>query len=549
MDRKLKILIVDDQQPDLDVLVDLLKPDYRIVTATSGKQALRVAGDSAPPDLILLGIVSPESEGWDVCRRLKAKQTTRDIPLILIVSNGDSDFEARGLELGAVDCITKPVSAPLLRARVKTHLDLRAKVDKLRKAYKKIEQLKIKIEKELTVGRKIQESILPSNFPAFPDHDEFDVFAFLQPAREFEGDFYDFFFIGDDRFCFCIGDVAGKGVQAALFMSVTKSIIKSRAGDDFSTASIITHVNEELSAVNQASMSVTLFIGILNIKTGRLVYTNAGHKSPYLKRGTGAIERLGRIHGPKIGTAPGMVYKEDHTTLSKNDMLILYTDGVTRAKSNGQKRFSGKRLEKLISSRKYESVEDIVRAAVSEVKKFCDGTDQIEDMTLLAVEFLRTPEEIGGPKLELTIPNSLSENARVKEHFDTFAEHYGIPDKTRLKMHVVIDELLMNIISYAYLDDGNHDIGFKAELSADRLKVSIVDDGIPFNPLGIETPDTELSIEEREIGGLGIHLIRKMMDRVSYRRRIDKNVITVVEFLDAAKKPSGPKDMAVHTRA
>jgi sigma-B regulation protein RsbU (phosphoserine phosphatase) len=101
---------------------------------------------------------------------------------------------------------------------------------------------------------------------------------------------------------------------------------------------------------------------------------------------------------------------------------------------------------------------------------------------------------------------------------------------------VVIDELLMNIISYAYLDDGKHDIGFKVELSADRLKVSMVDDGIPFNPLGVETPNTELSIEEREIGGLGIHLIRKMMDRVSYRRRIDKNVITVVEFLDAAKK-------------
>ena len=103
-------------------------------------------------------------------------------------------------------------------------------------------------------------------------------------------------------------------------------------------------------------------------------------------------------------------------------------------------------------------------------------------------------------------------------------------------MHVVIDELLTNIISYAYLDDEKHDIGIKVELSADRLKVSIVDDGIPFNPLGIETPDTELSLEERKIGGLGIHLVRKMMDRVSYRRRIDKNVITVVEFLDADKK-------------
>jgi sigma-B regulation protein RsbU (phosphoserine phosphatase) len=217
-------------------------------------------------------------------------------------------------------------------------------------------------------------------------------------------------------------------------------------------------------------------------------------------------------------------------------MLMLYTDGVTRARSNEQKRFSEKRLEELISSREYESVEDIVRSAISEVKKFCGAADQCEDMTLLAVEFLRDPEETGGPKLELTIPNHLSESVRVKAHFDTFSEHYRIPDKIRLKMHLVIDELLTNIISYAYLDDEKHDIEIKVELAANRLKVSMVDDGIPFNPLGKETPDTELSLEERKIGGLGIHLVREMMDRVSYRRRIDKNVITVVEFLKANTK-------------
>ena len=177
-----------------------------------------------------------------------------------------------------------------------------------------------------------------------------------------------------------------------------------------------------------------------------------------------------------------------------------------------------------------------MRTAISEIKKISGGADQIKDITLLAVQFTRNPEEAGGPKLELTVPNQLTENARVKEHFDTFAEHYGIPDHIRLKMHVVIDELLMNIISYAYLDDESHDICIKVELSADRLKVSMVDDGIPFNPFGIETPDTELSLEEREIGGLGIHLIRKMMDRVSYRRRIDKNVISVIKFLNEDEK-------------
>lgn len=372
---------------------------------------------------------------------------------------------------------------------------------------------------------------MPSDFPAFPGHDEFDVYATLQPGPEFGGDFYDFFLIGDDRFCVCIGNVGGKGLQAALIMSVTNAIVKSRAGDDFSTASILTHVNEQLCAVNPSALLVKLFMGILNIKTGKLVYTNAGHNPPYLRRESGPVERLDRAIGPLIGTARGMVYGEESTSLSKSDMLLLCSAGVTPAGMDGKAGFSQNRLQTLVASRQYDSPRHLVHSAISAATKAAGETGRMRDLTLLAVEFTREPQESGGPKMELTVPNQLAENARVKEHFDTFAAHYGIPDPVRLKMHVVIDELLMNIISYAYPDEGKHDISIKVELSDDRLKVSMVDDGIPFNPLGIETPDTELSLEERKIGGLGIHLIRKMMDRVSYQRRIHKNVITAVKFL------------------
>jgi sigma-B regulation protein RsbU (phosphoserine phosphatase) len=277
-------------------------------------------------------------------------------------------------------------------------------------------------------------------------------------------------------------------------------------------------------------------MGILNIKSGMLVYTNAGHKPPYIRQAEGSLETLDRLHGPVLGTVRGLVYKEDKAMLSKNDMLLTYTDGVTEARDNADNLFSDKRLAEFMSSCKFESVEDVVHATVSEVKRFENEADQLDDMTVLAVQFLRTPEETTGPKLELTIPNHLSENSRVKKHFDTFAEDYGIPEKVRLKMNVVFDELLTNIISYAYQDNREHDIKIKVELSADRLKVSMVDGGIPFNPLGVETPDTELPLEERRIGGLGIHLVRNMMDKVSYRRRIDKNVITVVEYLEADRK-------------
>lgn len=245
---------------------------------------------------------------------------------------------------------------------------------------------------------------------------------------------------------------------------------------------------------------------------------------------------LDRLHGPVLGTVRGLVYKEDKIVLSKNDLLLTYTDGVTEARDSADNLFSDKRLAAFMSSCECESVEDMVHGTVSEVKRFKNEADQLDDMTVLAVQFLRTPEETAGPKLELTVSNRLSENSCVQEHFDTFAEHYGIPEQVRLKMNVVFDELLTNIISYAYQDNKEHDIGIKVELSADRLKVSMVDEGIPFNPLGVETPDTELPLEERKIGGLGIHLVRNMMDKVSYRRRIDKNVITVVEYLEADRK-------------
>jgi sigma-B regulation protein RsbU (phosphoserine phosphatase) len=536
MEERKKILIVDDEQLNLNVLVDLLKPDYEIVVAMSAEQALDAVITADLPDLILLDITTAEMDGQEVCRRLKATDITRPIPVIILTDKGDIREASSCLEMGAMDYITKPIFPPIVKARVKTQLALKHSMEELQTAYKIIASQKDKMKEELNVGRKIQLSMLPSEFPAFPDHDEFDVYAFLQPAPEFGGDFYDFFFIGDDRFCFCIGDVSGNCIPAASFMSIAKSIIKSRAGDDFSTASILTHVNEELCGVSKAATFTTLFMGILNIKTGMLLYTNAGHKPPYIREGQGSLEMLNRLHGPVLGTVRGLVYKEDKIMLSKNDMLLTYTDGVTEAKDKANNLFSDKRLAEFMASCEFKSVEDIVQATVSEVKRFKNEADQLDDMTVMAVQFLRTPEETAGPKLELMIPNRLSENSRVKKHFDTFAEDYGIPEKVRLKINVVFDELLTNIISYAYQDNKEHDIGIKVELSADRLKVSMVDDGIPFNPLGVETPDTELPLEERKIGGLGIHLVRNMMDKVSYRRRIDKNVITVVEHLKANRK-------------
>jgi sigma-B regulation protein RsbU (phosphoserine phosphatase) len=450
-----------------------------------------------------------------------------------VTAMGEISDETKGLEMGAVDYLTKPISPPIVLARVETHLERKRQRDELKQAYRIIEAQKNRMEEELNVGRDIQMSMVPQKFPAFPDRDEFSIHAVLHPAREVGGDFYDFYFIDENRLCFCIGDVSGKGVPAALFMAVTKTLIKSRVSADPSTASIVTHVNDELAKNNKMYMFVTLFLGILNIRTGELIYTNGGHNPPYILRENGYLERVESIHGPIVGPIGGKAYKEDRTVLSKGDLLFMYTDGITEAKNAEKKLFSEERLADFLSSGKFESSEEAVEIIHSEVEAFEGDMDQADDITILAIQYLAETIDKESVKLEMEIRNQLSEINTVKHRFIAFSEDYKIPNTIRRKMNMVFDEVLNNIISYAYQDSEEHFIEVTAELWKDRLMVSISDDGIPFNPFTLEEPDTGLALEDRTIGGLGIHLVKKSMDKFFYQRRIDKNMVTLVKYIDS----------------
>jgi sigma-B regulation protein RsbU (phosphoserine phosphatase) len=406
---------------------------------------------------------------------------------------------------------------------------VKERTSELQEAYRTIKIQNKRMEGELNIGKKIQMSMLHLIFPPFPDRKEFNIFAILNPAREVGGDFYDFFFIDERRLCFCIGDASGKGVPAALFMAMTKTLIKSRATNDLSPASILTHANDELSQDNKACMFVTVFLGIINIIDSELIYTNAGHNPPFIKRSNNSLECLNRRHGPVIGAVSGMTYKEDKTSLAKNDLVFLYTDGVTEAMDPKNNLFSEKRLADILSLRKYDSVEDIINSTVSEVNRFQDDAEQADDITILAIEFFGQPKGKPVQNLIITIRNSLSEIDKVNQRFNTFADHCGIPKTLSQKVNIVFDELLNNIISYAYDDNNEHNIMIDLEFFGDRLSITITDDGIPFNPIEAKEPDTELSLEEREIGGLGIHLVCNLMDRVSYKRQTDKNVISLTK--------------------
>jgi sigma-B regulation protein RsbU (phosphoserine phosphatase) len=263
----------------------------------------------------------------------------------------------------------------------------------LEEAHQIIKDQRDRMEDELNIGREIQMSMIPLVFPPFPDHSEFSVFAALEPAREVGGDFYDYYFIDEERLCFCIGDVSGKGVPAALFMAMAKTVIKSRAADDHSTASILTHVNDELSADNEKCMFVTIFSGILNIRTGELLYTNAGHNPPYIKRKDGALQCLDQRHGPVIGAVEGMVYAEGRDTMVPGDLLLLFTDGVTEAMDVEDRLFSEHRLEQLLTSMDTDDADKVVDGTVVAVKAFAGEAEQADDITVLALAFHGSPED------------------------------------------------------------------------------------------------------------------------------------------------------------
>jgi len=395
---------------------------------------------------------------------------------------------------------------------------------------KRAKDLNARMESELEVGQNIQMSMLPLTFPAFPKRDEIDIYAELIPAREVGGDFYDFHFIDENHLCFVMADVSGKGVPAALMMAVTKTLLKSRASNDKSTASILTNVNNEIAKDNDTYMFITVFMAILNTNTGELVYSNAGHNPSYvISKENKELTKLGDLHGPVIGAMEGMTYGETQLFLKKNDIVFSYTDGVTESHNKKAELYSDPRLEELLENGEYDSSKTLTKLIIKSVKEFEGDADQFDDITVMAIEYCQNPNTVSSNSSSIKIKNDLKHIANAIEWFEAFALENKMPFAIIQKINIALDELLNNVISYGYNDEKGHEIEIEIELRSERLIIIISDDGIPFNPFKNEPADIMLSIEEREIGGLGIHLVRTLMDEYEYKRQIDKNIITLIK--------------------
>jgi sigma-B regulation protein RsbU (phosphoserine phosphatase) len=297
----------------------------------------------------------------------------------------------------------------------------------------------------------------------------------------------------------------------------------------------MTAVNSELCVHNESSMFVTIFLCILDLRTGEIVYTNAGHNPPYIKTADGDLITLDQRHGMVAGAVAGIAYGEDRRLLSPGDYMILFTDGVTEAMSPDQELYSDEALERLLGESTMVSTEQGVKLVYDSVVAHQDIATQSDDITILIVAFDGT-SDMETARLEIVVVNTLEDIGAALASLGDFAKANGLGDDIRRTVLLAVDDLLNNIVSYAYEDEDTHHISVVVKLSSSRVSVSLSDDGIPFNPFGAEVPNISTPLEGREEGGLGIHLVRSLMDEYDYERRAGQNIVTIAKRLEPSAR-------------
>ncbi len=387
-----------------------------------------------------------------------------------------------------------------------------------------------RINAELDIATQIQMTMLPGVFPAFPDRNEFDLFASMKPAREVGGDFYDFFLVDDDHLALVMADVSGKGIPAALFMTVSRSTIRNRTEHGGSPAEIMQSVNDSLCEQNMMDMFVTVWLGILTISTGEIVASSAGHEYPALCGNDGHYVLMKDKHSLACGAMKGIKYREYTLTLPPGGRLFLYTDGVPESTDVNENLFGTDRMIDALNATPAENPQDTIEGVHEAIYRFVGKAEQFDDTTMLSLWYRgATYQEDGGKRMkELRIEAKVENLAAVQDFIGAFLEETDCGMKTQLTIDVAVEEIFVNIASYAY-GDRVGDALIRIEEAEGGVAITFEDTGIPYDPLAKEDPDITLSAAERQIGGLGIFMVKKSMDDMRYERRDDKNILTIVK--------------------
>ena len=383
----IKILSVDDEN-DLELLLTqyfrrkIRKGEYDFHFAHNGLEALTMLLKEKDFDIILSDINMPEMDGLTLLTKINEMQNPA-LKCIMVSAYGDMGNIRQAMNNGAFDFATKPIDLDDLSVTIEKAIEQIHYIKEMQKEHNELTGIK----GDLAVAREIQQAILPRIFPPFPEEaNTLDIAADMNAAKDVGGDFYDFFRIDNDRIGFTIADVSGKGVPAAIFMAVARTLIRATGIRGVSPAECMTYINALLSQESVNYMFVTVFYGIYNIRTGEVTYSNAGHNPPYLMKADGTVEELPLSKDIVAGAIDDYEFTEDTLQLEKGDTLLLFTDGVTEAIDKDEKDYGDERLRKLLGQCSKLSCQEIVDKVKADVKAFVGEAEQSDDITLLALK-------------------------------------------------------------------------------------------------------------------------------------------------------------------
>ena len=502
------ILIVDDNPVNIDLLVNTLKNDYRLGVAKNGPKTLEYTAKRLP-DLILLDIMMPGMNGYEVCIRLKASPRTRDIPVIFITAMTEAGHKTRGFEVGALDYITKPFHAAEVRARVKTHLTLKEARDR-----------------EIYIASKIQQTLLlglpPGDIPGI------QVAQLTVASQKVDGDFYDFFKLNDHCFDLVVGDVMGKGIAAALLGAAMKSHFLRVLNEQMhlscekglpEPAKIISSVHSGMiDHLEDLETFVTLCYARFDMSKRIFSFVDCGHmRTIHFHDDLNNCSLLKGVNMP-LGFPEKEPFRQISVHFEPGDLFVFYSDGVTESKNKDGELYGEKRLVDFVQANGRIKPENFIQNIWNDITAFSHSEIFDDDVTCVLVKInkeLSRPALSTESKLEIT--SDLKELERVRAFIREFCA--GVKDSPldakRISMiELAATEVTVNIIKHAYQSRSGESIYINAEVLADEIEICFYNSGEQFDPESVPHPVFN-GLRE---GGFGLHIIAHTVDEVLYSR-------------------------------
>ncbi len=374
---------------------------------------------------------------------------------------------------------------------------------------------KAAVDRELTIAHDIQKALLPK---PFPEHSDIDLYAAQTPARDVGGDLYDYF-VDEGRLVFCIGDVSGKGVPAALLMAVMRAMFRSEARRADSAAEIVETMNRNISEEYTGGEFITMFVGILDLTSGHLDYCNAGHEPPLVSG-----QPLNVKPNLPVGALSDWSYEGQQTQLKPGDMLFLYTDGLSEAKNSARKMLGRKHVQQLASEHSNNTAQQQVELMEAEVHRHAGDAEQSDDITMLAIKW-QPASPLSPLPSHLSMPASMDDISRIEPFIAHVADKAGLSEREAKRLRLAVEEAVANIVNHGQATT----IKLQAKTVNNQLVLTIDDDGQPFDPTADSATDFSVPADERPPGGLGIMLLHQMSDGLEYQRIDGHNVLKIIK--------------------